>query len=339
MAHFNDVDGDLELDDNLFEFWAGLYDIDEVTSAFASSDKTETGNDQMISTIPIVSTDDEDATTNLTSSTSDDDETIETNKYDNKEVNKVIVSNSAAATAFAATASYKFNDIGNDPSIAGVKRKNNDDYINGYGRKKDNIVDNVEHDSVLSDDQINIELAKIPARLARAANAGDMDLLREIVNTNMTTGMILRTSGGSETLTSTSVGRDQYVSMHEGLSVSHPDLTTICKGAKIVTDEEGRCITYRFYFTGTRTIPGSTDFHVPKPENAKDLVNLLDFDLLSPEEIADMKLIAVKIRASGQSYVAYGRGRGRLALDDNNKITEFSTFWKLSSFKEGLKQI
>jgi hypothetical protein len=40
----------------------------------------------------------------------------------------------------------------------------------------------------------------------------------------------------------------------------------------------------------------------------------------------------------GQSYVAYGRGRGRLALDDNNKITEFATFWKLSSFKEGLKK-
>jgi hypothetical protein len=45
-----------------------------------------------------------------------------------------------------------------------------------------------------------------------------------------------------------------------------------------------------------------------------------DFELLSPEEIADMKLIAVKIRASGQSYVAYGRGRGRLALDDSTYI-------------------
>jgi hypothetical protein len=75
MAHFNDVDGDLELDDNLFEFWAGLYDIDEVTSAFANADKINIGNVQTISTIPIISTDDEDATTNL-SSTSDEDETI-----------------------------------------------------------------------------------------------------------------------------------------------------------------------------------------------------------------------------------------------------------------------
>jgi hypothetical protein len=78
MAHFNDMDGDLELDDNLFEFWAGLYDIDEVTSAIASADKTnnETENNEKIpSTVPIISTDDEDATTNLSSS-SNDDETI-----------------------------------------------------------------------------------------------------------------------------------------------------------------------------------------------------------------------------------------------------------------------
>jgi hypothetical protein len=28
-------------------------------------------------------------------------------------------------------------------------------------------------------------------------------------------------------------------------------MSMICKGGKVVTDEEGRCITYRFYFTGT----------------------------------------------------------------------------------------
>jgi hypothetical protein len=38
----------------------------------------------------------------------------------------------------------------------GVKRKNNDDYINGNGRKKEKIVNTVELGSVLSDDQINI---------------------------------------------------------------------------------------------------------------------------------------------------------------------------------------
>jgi hypothetical protein len=37
---------------------------------------------------------------------------------------------------------------------------------------------------------------------------------------------------------------------------------------------------------------------------------------------------------SGMPYISYGRGKGRFTLDDNDKISEYATFWKLSSFRE-----
>ena len=33
-------------------------------------------------------------------------------------------------------------------------------------------------------------------------------------------------------------------------------------------------------------------------------------------------------------YISYGRGKGRMTLDANNKITDMAIFWKLSSFRE-----
>ena len=153
------------------------------------------------------------------------------------------------------------------------------------------------------------------------------------------------------------------------------------EGAKVVTDENGRFITYRFYFTGTyqskfkhnplslsqtlsvtlclshflslslclsvclslslslslslllsptvsvslclslpllltsslslflslslsgtRICLGDFCRHVPNPESAKGLLNMLDLKLLSLEEIDDMKVIAKKIQASGPLF-------------------------------------
>lgn len=203
MAHFND-DGDLELDDNLFEFWGALFDIDEVTTALASAGKNnvidttnhiidkDVGMQDMNkvkdTAISSVTTDDEDATTNLSSSSNDDTITSSNIVYNNdnrddkdknnkrENVNK----NNAAATANAATASYKYSNDNNP--VTGFKRKIND--VSIHENHHEQIVNgNSNIKSVLTEQQINAELSKIPARLTRAANAGDMDLLREVSGT------------------------------------------------------------------------------------------------------------------------------------------------------------
>ena len=56
------------------------------------------------------------------------------------------------------------------------------------------------------------------------------------------------------------------------------------------------------FFSGTRIISllGDNCHHVPTPDSAKDLVDMLDFKLLSREEIDDMKVIAKKVKDSGK---------------------------------------
>lgn len=44
---------------------------------------------------------------------------------------------------------------------------------------------------------------------------------------------------------------------------------------------------------------GSTIKHIPNTKTAKEMVELLDLNLLTKEEVDDMKIIAKKINASG----------------------------------------
>ena len=45
---------------------------------------------------------------------------------------------------------------------------------------------------------------------------------------------------------------------------------------------------------------GAVAHHIPNTKTAKEMVELLDFNLLTKEEIDDMKIIAKKINASGK---------------------------------------
>ena len=61
---------------------------------------------------------------------------------------------------------------------------------------------------------------------------------------------------------------------------------------------------YIFFNLGTRVDLGSTANHIPNTKTAKEMVELLDFNLLTKEEVDDMKIIAKKINASGEYCAA-----------------------------------
>ena len=57
-------------------------------------------------------------------------------------------------------------------------------------------------------------------------------------------------------------------------------------------------------------------------------------DLLSYYMFLLFLVVITCLMKSGLPFVSYGRGKGRMALDSNDKVIEMRTMWALSSFKE-----
>jgi hypothetical protein len=106
----------------------------------------------------------------------------------------------------------------------------------------------------------------------------------------------------------------------------------IIRHPKVVRDPEGRCIKYRFYWTGTNVFPSEAKHYYY--ERGGNLLKYLDISKLSKKEIATMKALAIRVRATGAPYASVGRGAGRMALNDKNEICELRMNWRLLSIRD-----
>ena len=71
----------------------------------------------------------------------------------------------------------------------------------------------------------------------------------------------------------------------------------ITKSPKITQDAEGRCVKYKFFWTGTNVFPlEAKHYYFEKNGN---LTKYLDVSKLSKKEIAVMKNLAIRVRATG----------------------------------------
>ena len=118
----------------------------------------------------------------------------------------------------------------------------------------------------------------------------------------------------------------------EAFTVSHPDIIIITKNPKVVLDGGGRCIKYKFYWTGTNVFPAEAKSYYY--ERGGSLTKYLDVSKSTKKEIATMVDLAARVRATQAPYASVGRGAARLALNDKNEICEFKMHWRLLSIKD-----
>ena len=125
----------------------------------------------------------------------------------------------------------------------------------------------------------------------------------------------------------------QYIYKYfEAFTVSHPDIVFITKSPKLTQDTEGRCVKYKFFWTGTNVFPNEAkQYYFEKNGN---LTKYLDVSKLSKKEIIVMKNLALRVRATGAPYASVGRGVGRLGLDQKNEIISFRANWRLLSIRD-----
>jgi len=169
-------------------------------------------------------------------------------------------------------------------------------------------------------------LARIPRRLYDALGRGQFKVLRRIVDEHFDERCTFRTCVMEEAL----VGREHVARYFEAYERSHPDMVFVIRNARVVTDPEGRAIKYKFFWTGTNIAPLSNSM-VYNPQNK--LTKYLDNALVRKKELASIKSLANKVKATGQPYVSLGHGAGRMSLDANNKVVKFVVYWKFLSIK------
>lgn len=106
----------------------------------------------------------------------------------------------------------------------------------------------------------------------------------------------------------------------------------ITKNSKVVLDAGGRCIKYKFYWTGTNVFPGEAKAYYY--ERGGNLTKYLDVSKSTKKEIATMKELAARVRVTQAPYASVGRGATRLALNEKNEICELKMHWRLLSIKD-----
>lgn len=118
----------------------------------------------------------------------------------------------------------------------------------------------------------------------------------------------------------------------EAFTVSHPDIVIITRNPRVVQDLEGRCIRYKFVWTGTNVFPLEAK-HYYYEQNG-NLTKYLDVSKLNKKEIANMKSVAARVRSNGTPYASVGRGVGTLGLNERNEIISFRVNWRLLSIRD-----
>lgn len=97
------------------------------------------------------------------------------------------------------------------------------------------------------------------------------------------------------------IGRDHVARYFEAYERSHPDMIFVIRNSRVVTDPDGRAIKYKFFWTGTNIAPLSNNM-VYNPQNK--LTKYLDNALVRKKELASIKSLANKVKATGQVGVA-----------------------------------
>jgi len=175
-------------------------------------------------------------------------------------------------------------------------------------------------DMFKSPDELLLEL---PDRIYRAFNAGNLKLLKNIIDRSLAKDCTFQTMLMNAPL----YGRDYVYKCFEAYITSHPDLIMISKAAKIVHDNDGKCIQYKFYWTGTHVFPNKANkFYYEKNEN---LTKYLDVTRLEKKEISAIKELAVRVEATDTPYASVGRGIGRWGINSDNLISDFRIHWRI----------